>query len=212
MTRIWYTSYFLSTLFTFSDPLQVLKSSTNELTSWIGCVRWGRQCWAPPGQFWKPFQRQFLNVTHIKYITCMHSFKAAFIAFLVTSLLNWPWNCMLVVYFALWYERIQATARAGAFVRAIEDHALRAQDCFRARLTSAWRWSEGKCVSETSSVWCSRKDVLRLNKCTSCQEKKWQKQQLWVRRPILGLAPASIALNIFTALNWKNESPAFKSS
>ncbi len=77
--------------------------STNELTSWIGCVRWGRQCWAAPGQFWEPFQRHALNVTHI----CMHTS----IAVLVTSCLNWPRHCMHVVYFALWYEWIQATAR-----------------------------------------------------------------------------------------------------
>ncbi len=49
---------------------------------------------------------------------------------------------MLVVSFAIWYEMIQATARAGAFVRAIEEHALRAQYRFRTRLTRAWRWSE----------------------------------------------------------------------
>ncbi len=34
------------------------------------------------------FRDMFLNVPHIKYITCMHSFKAALIAFLVTSWLN----------------------------------------------------------------------------------------------------------------------------
>ncbi len=175
MTRIWYTSYFLSTLFTFSDPLQVLKSLLMNWRVESGVLDEGDSAGLLQDSFENHFRDTFLNVTHIKYITCMHSFKAAFIAFLVTSWLNWPWNCMLVVYFALWYERIQATARAGTFVRAIEDHALRAQDCFRARLTSAWCWSEVKRTSETSSVWCSRKDVLRLNKCTSCQEKKWQK-------------------------------------
>ncbi len=36
-------------------------------------------------------------------------------------------NCMHVVYFTIWYEMIQATARASTFVRAIEDLALRAQ-------------------------------------------------------------------------------------
>ncbi len=81
----------------------------------------------------------FLNVTHLKYITCMHSFKAALIAFLVTSWLNWPRHCMHIVYFKLWYEMRQATARAGVFVRAIED---RAQYRFRARLTRACRWSK----------------------------------------------------------------------
>ncbi len=59
------------------------------------------------------FIDMFLNVTHIKYITCTHSFKAALIAFLVTSWLNWPRHCMHVAYFSLWYEMIQATARAG---------------------------------------------------------------------------------------------------
>ncbi len=49
---------------------------------------------------------------------------------------------MLVISFAIWYEMIQATVRAGAFVRAIEEHALRAQYRFRTRLSRAWRWSE----------------------------------------------------------------------
>ncbi len=31
------------------------------------------------------FRDMFLNVTHIKYMTCMHSFKAALITFLVAS-------------------------------------------------------------------------------------------------------------------------------
>ncbi len=65
------------------------------------------------------------------------------------------------------------------FVRAIEEHALRAQYRFRARLTHTWRWSEVERASEISPIWCGRKDVLWLNKCT-CQEKKWQKQLLWV--------------------------------
>ncbi len=67
--------------------------STNELTDELNrCVRWGRQCCAAPGHFWKPFQRHILKCD--SYYTCMHSFKAALIAFLVTSWLNWPWHCM----------------------------------------------------------------------------------------------------------------------
>ncbi len=46
---------------------------------------------------------------------------------------------MHIVYFVLWYEMRQATARTGVFVRAIED---RAQYRFHARLTRACRWSE----------------------------------------------------------------------
>ncbi len=42
-------------------PTSGLKVSTNELTSWIGCVRWGRQCWGASGKFWKPFQRHVLK-------------------------------------------------------------------------------------------------------------------------------------------------------
>ncbi len=34
------------------------------------------------------FRDMFLNVTHLKYITSTHSFKAALIAFLVTSWLH----------------------------------------------------------------------------------------------------------------------------
>ncbi len=151
MTQIWHALYFLSTLFTFSDPFQALVS-INELMSWIGCVRWGSGT-GIQDSFENNFRDMFLNVTHIKYITCMHKFKAALIAFLVTSCLNWPRHCMHVVSFVLWYELIQATACAGAFVRATEDHAqLKITRCeystvFRARLTHVWRWSEaGACV------------------------------------------------------------------
>ncbi len=40
MTQIWHASYFLSTLFTFSDPIQFrpISVSTNELISWIESV------------------------------------------------------------------------------------------------------------------------------------------------------------------------------
>ncbi len=37
-------------------------------------------------------------------------------------------------------------------------------------------------VSETSPVWCARKNVLRLNKCTSCQESAVMS---WVANPRL---------------------------
>ncbi len=43
---------------------------------------------------------------------------------------------------------IQATARAGTFVRVFEERALRAQYLFRARLTRAWRGG----ASETSPI------------------------------------------------------------
>ncbi len=70
-----------------------LKVSTNERTSWIGCVRWGRQCWGASGQFLKPFQRHVLQCNaYISYCMHAHSFKAALIAFLVTSCLNWQHN------------------------------------------------------------------------------------------------------------------------
>ncbi len=115
----------------------------NWLMSWIRCVRWGRQRWAAPGHFWKPFQRHVLKCDWFK-IYYMHSFKAALIAFLVTSWLNWPWHCMHIVYFALWYEMRPATARA------IED---RAQYCFRARLTRACRWSEAEARNISRLMW-----------------------------------------------------------
>ncbi len=146
-----------STLITFSDPFQFgsISVSSNELTSRIESVRWGRQCWDAPEQFWKPFQRHVLNVTLIAYNilhACTILRHVALIAFLVTSCLNWPRHCMHVDYFALWYELIQATARAG----------------FCVCLTRACHCSEAG--AETSLDWCDRKDVLRLNKWTSCQE------------------------------------------
>ncbi len=107
--------------------------STIELMSWIVCVRWGRQCWAAPGSC---SSRHVLKCDSYNILHAC-SFEAALIAFLVTSCLNWPRHCMHVVYFVLWYEMIKAT-----FVRASQEHALRAQDRFRTRLSRAWRWSE----------------------------------------------------------------------
>ncbi len=62
----------------------------------------------------------------------------------------------------------QATARTGVFVRAIEDGA---QYRFHAHLTRACAEEKLERASEMSPVWCGHKDVLQLNKCTSCQEK-----------------------------------------
>ncbi len=85
------------------------------------------------------FRDMFLNVTSITYH--MHAqFWASLIVFLVTSCLNWPRNCMLIVHFVLWYEMMKATAaRAHLCVQKL---ALRSQDRFRARLPHTWRWSE----------------------------------------------------------------------
>ncbi len=61
-------------------PTSVLKVSTNELTSWIGCVRWGRQCWGAPGQFWKPLHFRdmfflfFLSIYNITIKTIKKTF------------------------------------------------------------------------------------------------------------------------------------------
>ncbi len=80
---------------------------------------------------------------------------------------------MLLVYFALWYEIIKATARAGAFVPV----KLRA--------------------SETSPVWCGRKDLMQLDAKTHTET-----------AVMSGLAnpsplPALTALNNFNELNLK---------
>ncbi len=47
---------------------------------------------------------------------------------------------------------IQATARAGTFVRVFEEHMLCAQYLLRARLTRAWRGGDVRGASETSPV------------------------------------------------------------
>ncbi len=57
-----------------------------------------------------------------------------------------------------------------------------------------------ECTSEKCPIWCVRKDVLRLNKRNSLPVVSE------VAKP--SPAPALIALNIFYALNWKNELPA----
>ncbi len=63
-------------------PTSGLKVSTNERTSWIGCLDEG-QSWCASGQFLRPFQRHVLKCD--AYITyCMHAHS-----FLVTSCLNW---------------------------------------------------------------------------------------------------------------------------
>ncbi len=53
-------------------PTSGLKVSTNERTSWIGCFRWGKQCWGVSGQFLKPFQRHVLKCDAC-IIYCMHA-------------------------------------------------------------------------------------------------------------------------------------------
>ncbi len=145
MTRIWHASYFLSTLFTFSDTHQVIKSQLMSGRVESGVLDEGDSAGLLQDSFENHFRDMFINVTHIKYITCMHSFKAALIAFLETSWLNWPRHCMHIVYFALWYEMIQATAWAGTFVRVIE-HVLRPSTVpfprsFDLRLPLKWSWS-----------------------------------------------------------------------
>ncbi len=65
---------------------------------------------------------------------------------------------------------------------------------FHAGLIRAWCWSV---VGER--VWCARKDVLCLNKCKSLVVLSG------VGKP--SPAPALIAVNIFSALNWKHSSP-----
>ncbi len=120
MTWIWQASYFLSTFFTISDTLQVIKSLLMSSRVESGVIDEWDSAGLLQDSFENHFIDMFLNVTHIKYITCTHSFKAALIAFLITTWLNWPRHCMHIVYFALWYEMIQATVCAGTFVRAID--------------------------------------------------------------------------------------------
>ncbi len=68
---------------------------------------------------------------------------------------------------------IQATERAGTFVRVFEERALRAQYLLRARLTRACDAEATlERASETSPVWCGHKDVLHLNKRNPFQEKR----------------------------------------
>ncbi len=69
---------------------------------------------------------------------------------------------MLVVSFATWYEKIQATARNGAFVHAMEEHVLGA--LYRFRVSSPGAEVKLERASETSPVWCGHKHVHRLNK------------------------------------------------
>ncbi len=103
---------------------------------------------------------------------------------------------MHVVSFAVWYEIIHATAHAGTFVRVIEE---------RVWLTPGAEATLER-MSETSPVWCGHKDVLHLNKRNPFQEKRDRGSSCeWGANP--SPAPALIALNIFNALIWKNESP-----
>ncbi len=71
---------------------------------------------------------------------------------------------MHIVYFALWSETIKATAHLRLCACNWRVHAEYS--------TVSWRWGEVERTSETSPVWCARKDFLWLNKCTSQQEKE----------------------------------------
>ncbi len=65
MTRIWQASYFLTILFTFSDPLQALKSL---LMSWrvkLGVLDEWDSAGMLQDSFENHFRDIFLNVTHI---------------------------------------------------------------------------------------------------------------------------------------------------
>ncbi len=65
----------------------------------------------------------------------------------------------------------------------IEDHALQAQYSFRAFVvrvlksmsrehSTGARLTRSEVEARASPVWCAHKDILRLNKYTSCQEKR----------------------------------------
>ncbi len=153
MTRIWRASYFLTTLYLFWHA-SGLKVSTNERTSWIGCVRRGKQCWGASGQFLKPFQRHVLKCD--AYITlCMHAlgFKAAF--FLLHALT----------------DGITRTLHARSFFRCLiwndTGYSARWNICaciWRAHATSTASIPHSFNLSEMSPIWCGHKDVLHLNK------------------------------------------------
>ncbi len=68
-------------------------------------------------RFKNNFRDMFLNITQITYY--MHApFWVSFNLLLVNSCPNWPRHFIRIVYFALWYETIMATAGAGTFVHA----------------------------------------------------------------------------------------------
>ncbi len=155
--QIWCIVVYHNSLYLFWHT-SGLKVSTNERTSWIASVRWGRECW----------ENHFRDVLkYDSYMTyCMHAqFKAALIAVLVTSWLNWPRLCMRVVYFVLWYIMTQATACAGAFM--LQKKSTRSESS----TVSVLAWLTPGAWSEAGARVCGHKDVLRLNKRTSCQEK-----------------------------------------
>ncbi len=70
---------------------------------------------------------------------------------------------------------------------------------FHACLTRAWHWNEVERASEKSPVWCGRKDVLRLNKCNSCQENKKTEAAIVSGVANPSSAPALTVLKIFNA-------------
>ncbi len=129
-------------LFTFSGTLQVLKVSTNERTSWIGCVDEGDS--VRMLSFENHFRDMFLNVSHIKYITFMHSFKAALITLLVTSWLNWPRHCMHIVYSRFdmkWYRLQRVAAHLCVYWRSCATSTVPFPRSFDSCLPLKWSWS-----------------------------------------------------------------------
>ncbi len=116
---------------------------------------------------------------------------------------------MLVVYFVLWYEMIQATARAGAFVcaRACATSTGPFPRSFVSRLAA---WSE----VEARDVRLKRLqfDVVVKTFCDGINALLVKKKETEVAA-VIGMAnpspaPAITALNNFNALNWKNVSLA----
>ncbi len=64
MTRIWHPSYFLTTRFTFSDPLQVLKSLLMSGRVESGVLDEWDSAGVPQDSFLNHFREMFLIVTH----------------------------------------------------------------------------------------------------------------------------------------------------
>ncbi len=132
----------LYTLLTFSDALQVLKSLLMSGQVESGVLDEGDIAGVPLGQFLKPFQRHVLKCDAYKtYCMHAHSFKAALIAFLVTSWLDGRTDGITRTLHAHSFFRCLIWNDTGYNARRhlcawFEERTLRAQYLLRTR---AWR-------------------------------------------------------------------------
>ncbi len=145
------------------------------------------------------------RIYSITYCMHAHSFKAALIAFLVTSCLNWRHNYsiaytkFLSLFDMKWYRLQRAPAPLCVYLKSTRyEHSIFYALVWLAPGAEATLEARLKClpfdvVIKTFCIWIN----------AILFKKKETRQQLWMGWPTTSPAPALTALNIFKALIWK---------